>query len=225
MQNQNQTKQVLIRMEARGKIMFVFWIGNKKQGFFFFLVLIAKQLSVYASTDRSIKRLIQLQRLYYAVEIKWPADQKLWKKGVGYGGTPSWSSILLSESFSFKPCMLVSCFCSVRVRTAALEKTTWQPSSKSTARTDPFKVVCTRSCQMLHSELEPSLLFQKGCNTFCPPQPLVPQRMYICKCTWTSHFPTSFFAVWQAPVAGVQTVKPLRLYWLQPRDFPPYHVF
>lgn len=52
-------------MEARGKIMFLFWIGNKKQGFFFFLVLIEKQLPAYALTDRSIK-----QQLYYAVEIK-----------------------------------------------------------------------------------------------------------------------------------------------------------
>lgn len=200
---------------------YVFILDRKqKTGIFFFLVLIAKQLPAYALTDRSIK-----QQLYYAVEIKWQTDQKLLKKGVDCGGPPLWNSILLSESFSFKPCMLVSCFCLVRVRTAALEKTTWQPSSKSTARTDPLEVVCTLSCQMFHSELKLSLLFQQGCNTFCPPQPPVPQRMYSCKYTWTLHFPTLFFPVWQAPVAGVQSVKLLRLYWLQPRDFPPYHVF
>lgn len=32
-------------MEARGKIMFLFWIGNKKQGFFFFFSINRKTTS------------------------------------------------------------------------------------------------------------------------------------------------------------------------------------
>lgn len=75
---QKKSTKVLMCVEARGKFMFVFWIG-KKQGPFF-LVLITKQLSVYALTDRSIERFIHLQQLYYTVKIRWPAGQKRLKK-------------------------------------------------------------------------------------------------------------------------------------------------